>query len=452
LTCSLSSFRARFILGAVIWAGLALAICGEALSVLLREEAASIYKAELLEHAVELGELIDASAPGVAVRQPLSDPRFLNERSGYFWQVQRSDGANARSPSLGAASLTFNDAPPSEGSERYTTIPGRSGDLLLLELGVRAGVAKDLLRVAVAMDESLLDNLMSRFNRVIAVTLTSVGLGLLLGALAQLNFGFRFVGRIRDSLKQIRVGEAHRLPEDLPDEMLPLVKDFNGLLGLNEEMVRRAKMEAGNLAHALKTPLAILLHEAEALRAMGRDADAQRTLRQCKRMLRVIDYQLVRTRTSMVQRSFGAVARVSPLVQSDVAALSRLYAARGLKFDVVDVDACVRIACASDDFEEMFASLVDNAAKWASHCVRISVEAQAKTLCVRVEDDGVGLPIDARERVFEAGERLDERTPGSGLGLAIVRDIATLYGGRAWIEDSPLGGVAACLELPLAQI
>ena len=450
LKISISSFRSRFILGAVIWASVALIVCGGALSMLLREELAFLYKGELLEHAVELGELARVDAHGVSIRQPLSDPRFSGERSGYYWQLRSPDGAITGSPSLGSARLAFGKAPLAEGGVRYVTIAGPTGDLLFLEHEVRSGGVGRRLRIGVGMDKSLLDTMSSRFDRAIFGTLASVGAGLLLGTLAQLHISLRFLGRIRDALKQIREGDANRLPEDMPDEVLPLVKEFNGLIGVNEEIVRRARLEAGNLAHALKTPLAILLHEAEAMRAAGREQESQRVLRQCERMQRVLNYQLVRTRASVTQSGVGAVARVRPLIHSDVAALSQLYAARGLTFDVGDIDAQAKIACASEDFEEMFASLVDNAAKWATRRVRICAEAEGKIFRVRVEDDGCGLPKEARERVFAAGERLDEATPGSGLGLAIVRDIATLYGGRAWIDASPLGGASACLELPLA--
>ncbi len=450
LGISLHSFRSHFILGAFVWISLALALSGDALSVRLRDEAAFIYKGEIEEHAVELGRLVKSDDSNrIVLREPLSDPRFLGERSGYYWQVERSDGVSASSPSLGAVRLPLSDVPLPEGSERFSTVPGPTGDLLFIEESVRAEGSPHLLRIGVGIDEGILNGMASRFDRVINWTLFVVGAGLLLATATQLHLGFRFLARIREAFAKIRIGEASRLPEDLPDEFLPLVKDFNALIGVNEQMVRRARLEAGNLAHALKTPLAILMHEAERLEADGRSEEARRVHRQCERMQRAINYQLVRTRACVTQGGLCSVARIGPLIQYDVAALSRLHAARGLSFDIEDVDEQTTVACAAEDFEEMFASLVDNAAKWAVRRVRISTSVSAEMASIRVEDDGAGLPKEARDRVFEAGERLDELTPGSGLGLAIVRDLANLYGGRAWIEDSELGGASACFELPI---
>jgi signal transduction histidine kinase len=444
-------FRSRLMVGAVVWISLALFMSWFFLSALLREEASFIFRGELQEHAVELARIFAYDATGrFVLTQPLSDPRFAGEKSGYYWQAQRADGAVARSASLGEARLTFGAEPLQLGGERFSTIRGPSGDVLLVEQSIRLEGLPEVLRIGVGVDASVVAGVASRFERVVGRALAVIGVGLLLVAGAQVRFGFRYLGRVRKSLAEIRAGDANRLPEDLPSEVMPLVKDFNALLGANEELVRGARLEAGNLAHALKTPLAILMDEALRLESAGRGEEGERIRRQCERMKRAIDFQLARARASAARGTPGAVSKVGPLIASDVAALSRLYAGRKLSFDLSAVASDIVVACAGEDFEEMFAALVENAAKWAVRRVRVSTILAERTVCLRVEDDGPGMPEEMWDRVFSAGERLDESTPGSGLGLAIVRDLATLYGGKAWIESSTLGGAAAVLELPLA--
>lgn len=439
-------------LGAVVWVSLALAAGYFTLSMLLKQEANFIFRGELEEHAAELaGGIASEGGGGITVRQPPSDPRFLGEKSGYYWQVERPGGAVARSPSLQEARLALGAGDLPEGSERQSIISGPTGDLLLIQQSVRPTGAPDLFRIGVGIDKSFVDAVASNFDRVIGRALMIVGAGLLLAALAQVWFGFSFVGRLRRSLAQIRTRKTNRLPEDVPTELTPLVQDFNALIGANEEMVRRARLEAGNLAHVLKTPLAVLMDEAMRLHAAGRPDEGRRVSRQCERMRRAINYQLARARAAMNRGGSGAVTQIGQVIRSDVLALSRLYASRRLSFVLQEDGLDSAVACEAEDFEEMFANLLDNAAKWAAHLIRITASVSRKSLCLRVEDDGPGMPKEARDRVFDAGERLDERVEGSGLGLAIVRDLSTIYGGRTWIEDSPLGGAAACLELPLVQ-
>ena len=446
------SFRSRLMLGAIVWVSVALSLGYLALSTLLRQEADFIFRGELQEHLLELAGIVGSEGPtGVVLLQPLSDARFLSENSGYYYQAERSDGALLRSPSLGGARLAFKNDPLPEGAERESTIPGPNGDVLFIERSARPPGSPDLLRIGVGIDKSNVDYVASNFDRIIGQALFVVGGGLLLAVLAQLQYGFRFVGRLRKSLAQVRAGEASRLPESVPTELTPLVRDFNALIEANEEIVRRARLEAGNLAHVLKTPLAILMDEAMRLDSTGHRSEGQRVSLQCERMRRAINYQFARVRAAVYPRGRRAATSIGPVIRSDVSALSRLYASRNLSFEIQESALEAVISCEAEDFEEMFANLVDNAAKWAVRLIRISATMDKKSLCLRVEDDGPGMPKEVRDRVFDVGERLDERIEGCGLGLAIVRDLSTLYGGKAWIEDSPLGGAAACRELPLVQ-
>jgi signal transduction histidine kinase len=448
----LRSFRSQLILGAVVGVTGMLTICGVALCQLLRQETEYIYRGELQEHAVELEKLVTIDRDGrMGLRAPLSDPRFLNEGSGYYWEVSAVEGRELRSSSLGQDRIELSTPPVPVGGERFGEATNPLGKILFVEQTVRLEGLKSVLRILVAMDAGIVDGISAKFVRVVGLALTLVGVGLISATAAHLYLGFQFLNRVRTALANVRAGRSNRLPEDLPEEVLPLVRDFNALIGVNEEMVRRARMEAGSLAHSLKTPLAILLDEAERLKRTERGEEARRILAQCEKIRRTVEFQLARARASLLQGTTGAVARVDPLVRSGVAALARLHLARGTSFEIGDLCPELTLACAAEDFEEMFLALVDNAAKWAGSRVRISVEAHGEELRLLIDDDGPGVPHSERNRVFEAGARLDEATPGTGFGLSIASEIAGLYGGRVWIEASPLGGARACLELPMIK-
>lgn len=450
MKAGLRSFRSQIVLGAVVGVTVSLTLCGVSICRLLRQEMEYVYRGELQEHAVELEKLVTVDIDGrMALRAPLSDPRFLNGRSGYYWQISGGDGLELRSPSLGSDRIVLATPPVTLGSERFGDMPGPLGAILFIEANVRPEGFENPLRILVAMDSSIIGDIAARFVRVVGFALTLVGLGLISATAAHLYLGFQFLDRLGAALAGVRDGRANRLPEDLPDEVMPLVTDFNALIGVNEEMVRRARLEAGNLAHSLKTPLAIVIDEAHRLRRTERGEEARRILAPCERIRRTAEFQLARARASLLQGTTGAVARVEPLVRSGVAALARLHTARGLGFEVGDLDPHLTLACAAEDFEEMFLALVDNAAKWARSRIRIGVGSSGGALRLCIDDDGPGVPTSDRERVFEAGARLDDDAPGTGFGLSIAREIAGLYGGRVWIESSPLGGARACLELPL---
>jgi signal transduction histidine kinase len=218
-------------------------------------------------------------------------------------------------------------------------------------------------------------------------------------------------------------------------------------------MVLRARAQAGNLAHALKTPLAVLTDEAYRLESRGEGETAAVILQQSQRMQRQIDYQIARARAAASRSVPGVLAPVAPIVSNIVSAMKRLYAAKNLWIDEDIDESCVAL-CDPMDLNEMLANLIDNACKWGSEeiSIRGRVDESAKQIVIVVEDDGHGLSAESMEVVFRIGERLDEQVPGSGLGLPIVRDLAQLYGGEIHLEHSTKGGLKAVLRLPRADI
>jgi signal transduction histidine kinase len=303
-------------------------------------------------------------------------------------------------------------------------------------------------RISVAIDENQVAVLLRGFARSLALSLALVAAGLMAAVVAQVTYGLRPLTRIRAGLAAIRRGEQDRLPDDLPLEVQPLATSLNEMIRANDEVVQRARTQAGNLAHALKTPLAILIDEAHRLQAAGQDGSV--VLREAERMRRQIDYQLAQARAAASRGRPHAATPVVPAVREIVAAVSRMHRERYLDFALEAAGEDAVAAVEAEDLDELLGNLIENAAKFARSRVAVSVASHGGRVLVHVDDDGPGLPEAAREAVFQVGQRLDEGVPGHGLGLAIVRDIAAQYGGRVAIGTSPLGGARLILELPQA--
>ncbi len=279
-------------------------------------------------------------------------------------------------------------------------------------------------------------------------------------ALAAMVVGFRQVqrglsalDRLREQLGAVRAGRAARLDGSFPAEVAPLVDDLNALLDHREAVVRRALAKAGDLAHGLKTPLAVLAHEADRADAQGQSELAASLRQQLRRMSRQVEVHLAQARAAGAGATLGARCSVRESADGLARTLARLHAERGLAIEV-EVAPEILVRGEREDLDEMLGNLLDNACKWAR--TRVRVEAAAVELgaahelgiSICVDDDGPGLAPALREQVLQRGVRADEAASGSGLGLAIVGDLAGLYGGSIRLESSPLGGLRARLALP----
>jgi len=282
-----------------------------------------------------------------------------------------------------------------------------------------------------------------------AVMFSIVAIAFLAAGFSQVRRGVSPVNQLRDRLAAVHGGRERRVDGRYPAEVQPLVDDLNALLENREQMVRRALAKAGDLAHGLKTPLAVLAQEAEGSEA-GAHPELATTMReQVERMRRQIEYHLVHARAAASEATPGARCSVLESAEGLSRTLQRLYAGRGIAIDVrVQPEHVVRGQ--REDVDEMLGNLLDNACKWAKSRVTVaSSEAGGKVIVV-VEDDGPGLAPALRDAVLQRGVRADEAAPGSGFGLAIVRDLAELYGGAVSLSDCAAGGLGARLELPPA--
>jgi signal transduction histidine kinase len=251
---------------------------------------------------------------------------------------------------------------------------------------------------------------------------------------------------LRRRLVDVRSGSARRLLGIYPSEVQPVVDELNTLLAHNEEAVTRANARAGDLAHGLKTPLAVLANEAANLARSG-DAELADTIaQQVALMQRQVDYHLVHARAAVAGSTVHTPCSVAESAEGLRRALLRLHAQRGLRIDIA-VDPGHMFPGRREDLDEMLGNLLDNACKWARTRVSLTSSLAGDRITIVVDDDGPGLEPSMRTRVLQRGVRADEAAPGSGLGLAIVREVAESYGGSITLEPSPLGGLRACLCL-----
>jgi signal transduction histidine kinase len=350
-----------------------------------------------------------------------------------------------------------NGVEPNEKETRWADLTGPAQQAvrvaeMIYQFG--SGMSAQRYSVAVAGRLSEVEDNLAAFRSRLIQALALAGVGLLAATLFQVRFGLLPLSRMERALAAIRSGEASRLEGRLPSEVRPLQQELNALLKSNQEIVERARTHVGNLAHALKTPLAVLINEAR----KDDSPLARMVIEQADTMTGQVNLYLDRARMAARIGVIGRVTEVGPVAESLVRALERLYRDKDLSY-VVDCPPGARFEGERHDLEEMLGNLLDNASKWARSKVSVAVSAHPPLngdataggwLHIHVDDDGPGLTPEQRTEPIARGRRLDETKPGSGLGHSIVADLAYCYNGRFELDRSAAGGLSARLTLPLA--
>ena len=446
---ALNSLRLRLLAGAVIWILLALAAAGTLLSALFRAHVERRLEAELTIQLEQIAAALERRGTGeLILTHQLSDPRFRKPYSGFYWQVDGAEGPILRSRSLWDVSLRVPAEASADGGVHRHRIAGPDRKrLIALERTVTLPDAPGAYRVVAATDEAELTAAAAAFTRTLALSLGVLALALFGAVAIQVRVGLRPLHRLRAGVAAIRTGRIKRLEGRFPTETQPLVEDLNALLQRNEEIVARGRIQAGNLAHGLKTPLSILANEVDRLADDGAPRPAASMRGQIATMRQQIDYHLARARAAASLDVPGARVLVAPSVAAIQRTLARLYADRDLQF-AIEIPADHVFHGEQQDLEEMLGNLMDNACKWARHQVAATSRRDNDRLTITIEDDGPGLPAEQQAFALAPGARFDENVPGTGLGLAIVRDLASLYSGSIALGSSRLGGLRAELTLP----
>ncbi len=446
----------RLIVLAAAWSLMVLLVAGVALSTFFRQAA-------IARLDDELGNTIDGLVAGVSVEAgqvqapPSSNPRTFRVYSGAYWQVAVPSGGGLRALSRSRSLWDRALSPPSGGAGVLAARAGRvvhydSAGPLRQPLRVAAmqgrlpEIAEPIVFMA-AEDRSPVDREARSFSTTLTIALLLLGAGLIAAVVVQVRVGLSPLFALRREVADLRTGRAERVIGRYPIELAPLASELNALMEHNRDVLERQRTHVGNLAHALKTPLSVLL--AEASNAPGHLADVVR--RQATAMERNVDHHLRRARAAARSQGQGEHTLIAPLLADLARTLQKIFQDKSVDIDT-RVESSLAFRGERQDLMEIAGNVMENAFQWCAGEVRISARANGeRTWILVVEDDGPGIPAEQRGDMLLRGVRLDETARGSGLGLAIVDELARAYGGGVELDGSDLGGLRVRVFLPRSE-
>lgn len=447
-----ASIGTRLFLLSAAWTSLILIISGIFLAAYFRRQTQEAFDERLGVYLRAIVADVANTTSGEEGTIGLPDPSFELVASGRYWQITRLDNdkhETRTSKSLFSAHLPklsdFN-IQPGIGGARSGTVLGPGGrNLRIVERTVDTGDnGIHLVQVAATTEEVEIESV--RFNFTVAVVFALLATGLLLTSLLQVRFGLRPLRDLESAIEAVRLGRGSRIDGAFPRDIAPLADELNLLVSANQDIVERARVQVGNLAHALKTPLSVLTNEEAGEGA----ALAVKVREQATIMRDQVGYYLDRARAAARGGAIGAATDIKPVLDALLRTFPKIYPGRHI---ACEAEAGLRFLGERQDLEEMIGNLLDNACKWAREQVVLAVASETApagrvNIIIHIDDDGPGLPEVSRAVAMERGRRLDESKPGSGLGLSIVSDLATAYRGTFALDAAPLGGLRATLRLP----
>lgn len=432
------NLRLRFLMAMLLWVALGIGVIWFSATRVFTIHVERSYHEELEVHVRELARLTIVDRDGkLKLLRPLSDPRYEVPLSGFYWQVTTPGQPPLRSPSMTRGSLDEDVAHAPSIAHKLEN--GPTGPTITYGFSKTAPDGSDV-HYVIATDQAELDRVIDSFRRELSLWLGALGVLLSATGLAIIRFGLRPLERLGESIGRLRRGEAARLEGEYPAEIAPLVADLNRYVEQNGKIIARARVQAGNLAHSLRTPLAVISDEAERLgEHKSTQAASRALLEQITMMEQQIEYQLARARSAAGMRVPGHASRLPDLLHPILRAMRRLHS---------DIDFFIgnetsdSLALPVDpvDLAELLSILLDNAGKWARSTVFISYRQIGDGgVEIRVQDDGPGMSPQQIAQAFDLGTRFDTAKPGSGLGLAIARDISETMNAALTLEQTPLG-------------
>ncbi|OYY66489.1 HAMP domain-containing sensor histidine kinase [Sphingomonas sp. 28-62-11] len=445
VTRTTGSLSRRMIVIAAVWISLLLTGGGFALNRVLANAVTRSFddQLEYVLTALIASAEFDSEQQVIFNREP-ADQRFLEAYSGLYWQVSAKGAEAFPSRSLWDRRLQYRKDHQDMAIHIYDSTQFPDEKLRVIERDVRLPGSPVRWRFQVAGSRVALDQQIRALQQTLLISFLMLALGLIVMAALQTFYGLWPLRKVREEIARMRSGQSRQIDRAMPVEVAPMVEELNGLIAHNERQAEEARRHAGNLAHALKTPLTVIMNAATA-----NAADLGPTvIREAATMRRQVDHHLARARA--VGRRGNAHSRcdVWPSLESVERAVGRLYS--HVRFDL-DGPKDLKVHVERQDLDEMLGNLIENAAKYGGGSVFVTVKAQAGFVEFLVEDDGMGIPEADRVRIFDRGARLDTGKPGTGLGLAIVRDVAEIYEGTVSLEESEdLGGLLVRLRLPAA--
>ncbi|BCG96019.1 ATP-binding protein [Mesorhizobium sp. 131-2-1] len=453
------SLAFRVIAFSTIWAILTLVVIFTLITTLYRQASERGFDSLLSAHLFNLIGSVGISENGALTGAPdLGDLRFSEPNSGWYWSVEpASEGVHGEihssSMTTSVLSPPVAEVPFNANFQRSYATEGIEGEELeVFESEFVLDAKNRAARFRVMGNHTELEQEIASFQRRLLTYLSLFGVGMIAINAIAILIGLQPLRRVRNALAMVREGTAQRLDGRFPAEIEPLANETNALIENNKRIVERSRTQVGNLAHSLKTPLAVLLNEG---RALG-GAKGQLIAEQAASMQKQVDHYLQRARVAAQRDSVVYRTPVAPLVQRMVRVLQKLKPETSLTLSLPAAE--IIFGGEREDLEELLGNLLDNALKWAKGAVAVSVApisakdgAGANMFEIAIEDDGPGIPEDKAREALKRGRRLDETKPGTGLGLAIVADLVNEYGGALALERSAMGGLKAVVRLRSLQ-
>ena len=464
-TAANRSLVVRLVRSAIFWALPILIFTAVALTWFYRSSTYRIFDDPMVSAVTSL--IAAANVPETGdldrldlVREP-TDPRYQQALSGRYWLVGTLEESGAiatlkasRSLYGETINLTAREAAiieSSQGEEVVVYAQGPDSEpLRVLARFVTLPNAKDPVVVLAAVDSRPASQAVRRFASLASGLMLLLSAGLVTAVFTQVRLGLKPLFELRETVADVREGRATRVDGHYPPEIQPLATELNFLIDHNRDVVKRARTHVGNLAHALKTPLAVLLNESENVKAKDK-AFAKIVERQTSAMRSQVDHHLRRARAAARGQSIGVSTEVAEVVNSLARTLPRIFRSKDIDMNA-DIAKDLSFRGEKRDLEEMAGNLMENACKWTVSEVKVRAYANPddeSSFIISVEDDGPGLDEADYATALKRGARLDEATPGTGFGLAIVDDLARAYKGSLTLARSPLGGLKVLLVLPM---
>ncbi len=454
------SVTARVLLLATLWSAVALVVISLVITTLYRQSSERAFT-DLLR--AQLYNVINSVAIGddnnITGSPQLGDLRFSQPETGWYWIIEPL-GTFASQPlsssSLGASNIavpTILKVPFNNRYERfYPATDAYGNNVLVAETEVVLDGEGRAARFRVSGNLNVVGDDTAAFNRSLYIALVIFGVcSLVVNGIAIL-FGLRPLDEARRALEKVRRGEAERLEGEFPREIRPLAVETNALIESNRRIVERARMQVGNLAHSLKTPIAVLLNESRLLDKGHSDLVRS----QAEAMQGQVQSYLNRARIAAQRETLLARTEVEPVLERLVRVMRRLNPEKSFALSVAP--GGLALAMEQQDVEETIGNLLENAARHSELAVTLTAitgeapegteQAKKNWIEIIVEDDGPGLEPDEIKEAMKRGRRLDESKPGTGLGLSIVREITSEYQGQIELSRGAQGGLRARLVLP----
>ncbi|MCG7488930.1 ATP-binding protein [Vibrio sp. Of14-4] len=435
------SLKSRLVLAAVVWLTAMIIAAGVMMPSQVYLYMQEDTKQQLSIYMDEIAAALEADEKGnLKLTSPLSDPRFTRPYSGFYWSA-KTDKALLRSRSLWDKNLTTKD--------EHDLLGARDEKLIYIQSTLYYPDYSGPIEVTIGTDQQPITdtvrNLMSQLWFILAL----LYIGILALIIIQVQWSLSPLNKMHKELSQLRMGKKTQLDQEYPKEVAPVVSDLNALVFHYQELLERARHHAGNLSHALKTPLSVLKNEIST-----KDSATQEQLRPpIDQIQNQIDYHLGRARMAGAKNILSVSANPSERVDAISMAFDKVYAERGISL-INELDSSINVAVEKTDLDEMLGNLIENAYKWSKSIIRVHSLLQKdspETIDIMIEDDGIGIPEQKLATVIKRGVRLDETMPGTGLGLNIVCEMAHSYRGKLTLSRSALGGLKVILSMKLAQ-